>query len=198
MGWVGFDLDKTLAVYGTWNGTVSPIGEPLADMIALIKQYQAAGTEVRILTARAYPYKGEDPAPMIAAVQDWCEAQGLGRLPVTCEKDPECFRIYDDIAEGVMPNTGRLVREVLQEEIDWWRGVAAYLASCQAAAGEQEAHREHSSSTRRARLAHLCHTAAGALSGEEVHVDMMGIDVDSARQRCLEAAEALGGVEAAT
>lgn len=56
--WVGFDLDGTLAKYEGWKGPES-IGEPIAPMIDLVKDYLAAGTEVRIVTARASAWECE-------------------------------------------------------------------------------------------------------------------------------------------
>lgn len=53
-GWYGFDLDGTLAKYDGWKG-LDNIGEPIKPMVDLIKQMQAEGKTVKILTARVAP-----------------------------------------------------------------------------------------------------------------------------------------------
>ena len=49
-GWIGVDLDGTLAKYGSWNG--GQIGDPIPLMVERVKQWIAEGVEVRIFTAR--------------------------------------------------------------------------------------------------------------------------------------------------
>lgn len=53
-GWVGFDLDGTLAKYDKWQG-IDHIGEPIAPMVRLRKRYHERGMKVKILTARVAP-----------------------------------------------------------------------------------------------------------------------------------------------
>lgn len=53
-GWIGFDLDGTLAKYDGWNG-IDHIGEPIEPMVSLIKVLHAEGKTVKILTARVAP-----------------------------------------------------------------------------------------------------------------------------------------------
>ena len=48
-GWIGVDLDGTLAEYHGWNGS---IGKPIAPMVDRVKRWLAEGVEVRIMTAR--------------------------------------------------------------------------------------------------------------------------------------------------
>jgi hypothetical protein len=50
-GWIGFDLDGTLAEYGEWQGPTH-IGKPIPSMIVRVKNYLDNGYEVRIMTAR--------------------------------------------------------------------------------------------------------------------------------------------------
>ena len=66
MGWIGFDLDGTLAKTMNWK-SLDDIGEPIAPMVALAKKYIAEGREVRIVTARAMR-KREGIEP----VMRWC------------------------------------------------------------------------------------------------------------------------------
>ena len=48
-GWIGVDLDGTLAKYGIWDGS---IGEPIPLMVERVKIWIALGVEVKIFTAR--------------------------------------------------------------------------------------------------------------------------------------------------
>src|SRR5690349_18780615 len=50
-GWIGVDLDGTLAEYHGWKG-VEHIGPPIPEMVARVKQWLAEGRDVRIFTAR--------------------------------------------------------------------------------------------------------------------------------------------------
>jgi hypothetical protein len=52
-GWIGVDLDGTLAHYEGWKGQ-EHIGEPIAPMVERVKGWLAEGREVRIFTARVY------------------------------------------------------------------------------------------------------------------------------------------------
>lgn len=103
-GWIGVDLDGTLAKYDNW---VSPdhIGEPIPDMVERVKGWLGEGIEVRIFTARAYRADPED----IQAIQEWADKHiGVG-LAVTCQKDYGMIELWDDRAVRVEPNTGRII-----------------------------------------------------------------------------------------
>lgn len=108
--WVGFDLDRTLAVYHEWRGT-EEIGAPIPDMVARLKQYRRQGVEVRILTARvSHPAEAERAR---RAIEAW-SLEHLGEvLPVTDRKDFAMLHAYDDRIVQVEPNTGRLLRDSL-------------------------------------------------------------------------------------
>lgn len=111
-GWIGVDLDGTLAEYGKWQGETH-IGPPIPVMVDRVKRWLAAGYEVRILTARAstipaLPEENREysqPAA-VAAIEAWC-LEHIGRvLPVTCQKDYLMLELWDDRAVQVVPNTG--------------------------------------------------------------------------------------------
>ena len=53
-GWIGVDLDGTLAEYDKW---VSPthIGKPILRMVKRVQKWLAEGRQVKIMTARVYP-----------------------------------------------------------------------------------------------------------------------------------------------
>jgi hypothetical protein len=101
MSWVGVDLDGTLAV---WRQS-GPPGEPVEEMVAMVKGLLFRGVEVRIFTARA-----SNPA-LVPEVEEWCMKHIGWKLPVTCSKDFECIAIYDDIAHHIGFNTGKLCPE---------------------------------------------------------------------------------------
>lgn len=106
-GWIGVDLDGTLAHYEGWQG-IEHIGEPIPAMIARVRSWLASGIEVRIVTARAFNPNGSNPSESAATdiVKDWLEAQGLPRLVVTCVKDYSMLELWDDRAVQVEINTG--------------------------------------------------------------------------------------------
>lgn len=100
-GWIGVDLDGTLAQYDGWVGP-DHIGEPVAPMVSRVKAWLAQGLEVRVMTARAWRADQET----ISQIQDWTEKHIGHRLPVTCEKDYGMIELWDDRAISVAPNTG--------------------------------------------------------------------------------------------
>jgi hypothetical protein len=112
MGWIGVDLDGTLAHYE--SGQYPEIGDPIEPMLNRILDWLEAGEEVRILTARAY--HGEED---IERVAKWLtDVAGLPRLQITCQKDPDMDVLWDDKVVQVKPNTGEpLVDQSLQESM---------------------------------------------------------------------------------
>lgn len=110
-GWIGFDLDGTLAHYGKWQGE-EHIGAPIAGTVSLVKRYLAAGYEVRVFTARVWneggdPMRGLAVARVVACVQAWCEKHIGQRLQVTNIKDYEMLLLlYDDRAVRIVRNEG--------------------------------------------------------------------------------------------
>lgn len=114
-GWVGVDLDGTLAHYDKWVSE-DHIGEPIPAMVARVKAWLAEGIEVRIMTARASPVTkvGRDVERSVRLIGDWCE-QHLGqRLAVTCAKDYAMIELWDDRCVQVVPNTGMPVAELIR------------------------------------------------------------------------------------
>lgn len=110
LGWIGVDLDGTLAVYEGFQG-LNHIGAPIPDMVERVKKWLAQGREVRIMTARVsqsvYRPTPDEVFRTICAIQDWCEHNIGQRLKVTCIKDYEMDELWDDRAVQVVPNTGR-------------------------------------------------------------------------------------------
>jgi hypothetical protein len=118
-GWIGVDLDRTLAEH--LEGTGAPVpGKPIAPMVARVKRWLAAGYDVRIFTARVQDqkdhhlafYQGESWANLNHTqrmlVRMWC-LEHLGQeLPITNCKDMHLWCLFDDRAVHVMPNTGHM------------------------------------------------------------------------------------------
>lgn len=110
-GWVGFDLDGTLAKYDHWRGETH-IGEPVPLMVEKVKEFLALGREVRIFTARvAEANVNEDGSPhninaVIEAIQAWTEKHIGQRLAVTNKKDFAMLQLWDDRAIQILPNLG--------------------------------------------------------------------------------------------
>lgn len=103
MGWIGVDLDGTLAHYDGWKGP-EMIGHPITPMVVRVLAWLAEGKEVRIFTARA-----AIPS-QIPYVQEWCRTHLGQELHVTNVKDLSMIELWDDRCVQVIPNTGRPVR----------------------------------------------------------------------------------------
>ena len=102
-GWVGVDLDGTLAVYDGWQG-IEHIGEPIQPVVNHVKMLLAAGVDVRIFTARV-----QEGLRAIVAIQDWCLEYIGTVLPVTDKKDFSMVYALDDRIITVEMNTGKLL-----------------------------------------------------------------------------------------
>lgn len=112
-GWIGVDLDGTLAHYDGWKG-VDHIGEPVPAMLARVKAWLDAGADVRIFTARATRRVGVPEPAAIAAIDAWCDRHVGRRLPITNEKDFAMIALWDDRCVQVVPNTGARVDGVAE------------------------------------------------------------------------------------
>lgn len=100
-GWIGVDLDGTLAHYDGWRG-IKHIGAPVPAMLERVKAWRAKDREVRIFTARAFADDGQ----AAAYIKAWCLEHIGEELPVTCIKDFGMVELWDDRAVQVEINTG--------------------------------------------------------------------------------------------
>lgn len=100
---MGIDLDGTLARFGAWRG-FNHIGKPVKSMVRRVEQWQEAGYQVKIFTARASIPEAIPP------VKKWLKKHKLGDLEVTNRKDLNLVELWDDRSVQVMPNTGHPVR----------------------------------------------------------------------------------------
>lgn len=103
-GWIGVDLDGTLAHYVGWNG--GEIGAPIPKMLARVKAWLEAGREVRIFTARVGG-DANDAVTQRELIAAWCVEHVGVELPITCRKDFAMVELWDDRCVQVIPNTGR-------------------------------------------------------------------------------------------
>lgn len=104
-GWIGFDLDGTLAEYHGWKHDGS-VGAPIPKMVERVKKYIAAGWMVKIFTARASTWDRDKQIPIIQA---WCKEHIGTVLPITCTKDMSMVLLYDDRAIAAEENTGEIL-----------------------------------------------------------------------------------------
>ena len=103
-GWIGVDLDGTLAIYEKWSGP-DEIGEPIPAMVKRIQQWIKDGKKVKIMTARvASNNKTRDVAKK--AIEEWCVKHIGEKLEVTSEKDYMMTELWDDRVVYVVKNTG--------------------------------------------------------------------------------------------
>ena len=93
-------------------------------MLQRVKHWLAEGFEVRIFTARVFPFFfdayeniTEDNLASCSehslqaheaaiAIKAWCEKHLGCELPITCMKDSGMKELWDDRAVQVVPNTG--------------------------------------------------------------------------------------------
>lgn len=113
-GWIGVDLDGTLAHYDEWQGVLH-IGEPIPLMQERVLKWLKEGKEVKIFTARVSNlsqlniYQRRD---VVFTINEWCKKH-LGQvLEVTCSKDFSMIELWDDRAVGVNINLGTIKNEI--------------------------------------------------------------------------------------
>lgn len=106
-GWIGVDLDGTLAHYDGWI-SVDHIGEPIPEMLARVMKWLDEGIEVRILTARC-ACDEDELEEVISHIHEWCKKHIGQPLIVTCQKDMRMIECWDDRAVAVERNTGRIL-----------------------------------------------------------------------------------------
>lgn len=102
-GWIGVDLDGTLAHYDGWGD--GSIGEPIPLMMDRVIEWLKHDKTVKIFTARA-----SDPH-QVDLVKIWLQKHGLPNLEVTNVKDCAMIELWDDRAIQVIPNTGQALQD---------------------------------------------------------------------------------------
>ena len=107
-GWIGVDLDGTLAEYHGWQG-IDHIGAPVPAMVERVKRWVAEGKKVKIFTARVSGASGDDLHAIVGPIFHWCHEHIGVRLDITCCKDFGMIELWDDRAVQVEMNTGRRI-----------------------------------------------------------------------------------------
>ncbi len=109
-GWIGVDLDGTLAKYDGWKGPAH-IGDPIPAMVERVQRWLAEGKTVKVMTARVSTDDRHELADVHLAIQAWTRKHIGTELEATCVKDYAMVELWDDRAVGVEPNTGRRMDE---------------------------------------------------------------------------------------
>jgi len=122
-GWVGVDLDGTLAHYDEWRGP-GHVGAPIPRMVERVKEWLRQGIEVRIVTARVSGDNEDHIRIGATAIGAWCVQHIGAPLPITNMKDFGMVELWDDRAVQVEKNTGRTEQEI-QEDLDAAEGSPA-------------------------------------------------------------------------
>jgi hypothetical protein len=100
-GWIGVELDGTLAHYESGQPRLS-IGEPVAKMYLRVKQWLMVGIDVRLFTARA-----ADPQ-ILPVIDAWLKRHQLDKMKLAFKKDFAMSQFWDDRGIHVVTNTGEL------------------------------------------------------------------------------------------
>lgn len=117
-GWIGVDLDGTLAHYEGWNG--GKIGTPVPAMLNRVKLWLDEGVCVKIVTARVgvpetkwVGYEDSEFAKGVAEqrvlIEAWCHSHIGQALSITSSKDFAMIELWDDRCVQIEANTGRRI-----------------------------------------------------------------------------------------
>lgn len=105
-GWIGVDLDGTLAYYDGWKG-VEHIGKPIELMVKRVNEWIEKGINVKIFTARVCD--GKETTRKI--IEDWCVNNIGKKLEITNVKDYGMIELWDDRSIQVVINTGISIQD---------------------------------------------------------------------------------------
>lgn len=108
-GWIGIDLDGTLAEYHGWV-SADHIGTPIAPMVNLVKDLLKDGRTVKIFTARVSMKNQEEVSKARTAINKFCRENFGRELEIVYQKDMHMEVLYDDRCIQVEKNTGRLIK----------------------------------------------------------------------------------------
>ena len=89
-GWIGVDLDGTLAWYDHWRGETH-IGGMVPAMKIRILRWLEDGMRVKIFTARIVSNNSEE---IRSRIKEWLVANGLPELEITNVKDPGMLQLW--------------------------------------------------------------------------------------------------------
>lgn len=108
-GWIGVDLDGTLAHYDGWKG-IEHIGAPVPAMVERVRQWLQEGRRVKVMTARVWSdgsmARNREVYIATKHIHNWCLEHLGSVLEVTCQKDMGMIELWDDRCVRVIANTG--------------------------------------------------------------------------------------------
>jgi hypothetical protein len=136
-GWIGVDLDGTLAHYDGWKGP-DHIGEPVLKILERVKLWMAVDKyEIRIFTARA------GVPEQIPTVVAWLEKHGIGGLKIINVKDFSMIELWDDRCVQIISNLGISVTEAAIDRLSFWTALIAAERQRQDAKWGEQNHDDH-------------------------------------------------------
>lgn len=104
-GWIGVDLDGTLAHYDGWQG-IEHIGAPIQPMVDRVKHWLEEGKDARVFTARVAEPDPDQRGYIETIIWGWCQRHIGQKLAITNVKDFGMVELWDDRCVQVIPNTG--------------------------------------------------------------------------------------------
>jgi len=117
-GWIGVDLDGTIAHYDGWKG-ISHVGEPIKPMCDRVRLWLSQGKTVKIFTARIAGINrniiGDRSAGALekdvkGPIEEFSMREFDQVLEITNIKDFGMIELWDDRAVQVEFNTGRQIQ----------------------------------------------------------------------------------------
>lgn len=111
-GWIGVDIDGTLAYYDKYKGP-GIIGAPIQPMVEKVKKVLDEDVyDVRIFTSRVNPALPiNDLLVEQKAIAKFTKDVFGVSIPSTAIKDHLCVEIWDDRARQVVLNKGKFINE---------------------------------------------------------------------------------------
>ena len=106
-GWIGVDLDGTLANDSGYKGP-EHIGEPVPAMVAKVREFLNDGHNVKLFTARTTHFP---------VIRRWMKTHLGEVLPITNIKDPGMIALFDDRVVGVRRNEGKVFHEDNEKQV---------------------------------------------------------------------------------
>jgi hypothetical protein len=121
-GWIGVDLDCTLAEYHGWKGDDEPPGKPIPNMVERVKRWLSKGKTVKIFTARV---DGDVDGKQEKMIKKWCKEHIGQELEVTNVKTRYMYELWDDRAITVRRNTGRVLPQHIRTRDNYtsWKNI---------------------------------------------------------------------------
>jgi len=115
-GWIGVDLDGTLAEYHGWKG-IENIGPPIPAMVERVKTWVSEDKKVKIYTARVGTADMQERADVERYIRHWCQVHLGFILEITNIKDFGMYELWDDRAITVEINTGKIICHPYGQEV---------------------------------------------------------------------------------